>query len=321
MIGFTSYNILIFSILLIIHIDYLYNFCVTKLWYLNLQTNERAVINKKVQISEKQTNFFWIFFLNLVLISTKFSLINYYSLFIYFLIFSLTQIFTIILCIVKIYKNELTSLKFINLFLQVIIFVFYCFTVIDNFLTLFFLLEIIAICYYFFLLSSADDKTFKSLNQFKNLLVLYLWNSFLTSIVFVVFLTLLINNYNTLNFYEIALLWKINDTIPVYFFFVSIFLKLGLPFLHFFKIQIYYLLEFKLLFFYSILTTFINILLLLVITTLPFYAQFIQNISMLVIFLIGMLFVMINAFKTWTIFNLFLYSAITTFIVFLVLFL
>lgn len=319
MIGLNTYTTLSFSLFILIHIDYLINFSLTKLWFLNKQETERAVIQKKTELTENQTNYFWLYLVNILLITTKFSLFNYFNLFIYCILIIYIQFIGLLLYITKLFKKQLTELKFLNFILQIIFFIFFSLAFIDNFLSFFFLMEILAISYYFFLLLSVTNKLYTNINQYKNLLILYLWNSFWTSLLFIIFLLSLIFYYNTLLFVDIKLLWTSQQWILPYFFFFSIFLKLGLPFFHFFKMQIYYLLDIKLIFFYSIITTYANLCFLLIISHLELFNLFIENSSIFVIFLIGSFFLLVNSFKTWTIFNLFLYSAITTFIVFVVL--
>lgn len=317
MIGFNSFLLLSFFILFLIHIDYLYYFCTSKLWYLNLQTNERLLLKKKTKITEEQTNFFWLYFIIFLLWITKFSLCNYFNLFVYFNMLILCFITMFILFAVKTFKKKLSELKFLSLILQIFFYIFLSLAFIDNFLSLFFLFELLAVCYYFFFLSSFTPNKFNNVNQFKNLLILYLWNSFWTSIFFSIFLISLIYEFNTIIFSEVSLLWTSELNYIAYLFFLSISLKLGLPLFHFFKIQIYYILNIHLMFFYSIITTYINLSLFLIICNFEIFYNFIENTSVLSLFILGGLLILINAFQTWTIYNLFLYSAITTFFVFI----
>lgn len=319
MIGFNSFNIFMFSLLFLIHLDYLINFCLTKLWFLRLQENERNIIKKKTEFSENQNNFFWLYFINFLLISTKFSLFNYYNLFIFFIIWVYIQLITLIFIIIFWFKETLKELRFLNFILQIILFVFFMFAFIDNFLSLFFLLEILAICYFFFFLFSVNNEITNNFNQFKNLLILYLWNSFWTSLMFSIYITLLIYNYNTIYFTDLKILWSESEWYLPYIFFFSIFLKLGLPFFHFFKMQIYYLLNLKLIFFYSIITTLSNLCFLIIISQLEICKLYIENSYIFLILIIGNVLLLINAFKFWNIYNLFLYSAITTFLIFIIL--
>nr|YP_010147314.1 hypothetical protein K4Z05_mgp38 [Thuricola similis]QQP22125.1 hypothetical protein TSIM_09 [Thuricola similis] len=319
MTGFNTFNVLMFTLLLIIHLDYLIHFCLTKFWYLNLQQTERSIVKIKTEFTEHQNTFFWLYFINILLWITKFSLFNYYSLFIYFVIFLYTQFLLIIFISISWFKNHLKELRFFNFILQIIFFIFFSFAFIDNFLSFFFLMELLAVCYYFFLLFSVNKQILNNFNQFKNLLILYLWNSFWTSLMFAIFLVLLIYNYNTINFFDVKILWAQSNWYITYVFFFSIFLKLGLPFFHFFKIQVYYLLNIKLIFFYSIITTFTNLCFLLIISQLNIFILFSENSYIFIILLFGNFFLMINAFKSWTIYNLFLYSAITTLFIFIIL--
>lgn len=318
MIGFNTFNILNFFLLLILHIDYIYNFCFSKLWYLNLQNKERKIIQQKFQFSENQNNFFWVWFISFLLLSTKFSQQNYYSIAAFFNICIILIMFITLMYCISFFKQSQLNFKFLTLLFQIIIFIFFGLSHVDNFLSLFFFMELLAICYYFFFLITINNKIYSNLNQLKNLLILYLWNSFWTTLLFGVFLNFLLFKYGTLVFTEIQLLWQISDWYIIYFFFFAILLKLGLPFMHFIKLQIYNFLDWNLVFFYSIVTTLVNFCFLVLLSTNIFFQLFLQNISLLTIILLGIFFVLINWYKSTTLLNLLLFSAVTTSIVFVV---
>lgn len=318
MIGFNAFNMLSFTIILILHIDSIYNFCFTKLWYLNLQIKERNLIKQKTELSENQTGTFWLWFIYFLTFITKFSQQNYYNLLIYLVICCTLSIITLLTYVVLLYKKTINNFKFLNLIFQVIIFIFFALTQVNNFLSLFFFMELLAICYYFFFLTSINNKIQPNLNKIKNLLILYLWNSFWTSLLFALFLILLLYKYGTINFSEILLLWKINDWYVVYFFFFSLLLKIGLPLMHFIKLQIYNFFDWNLVFFYSIVTTLINFSFLIIISNYSFFLLFLQNISLVNILIFANIFILINTYKVWTLLNFLLFSVITTSIVFIV---
>lgn len=304
--------------LLIIHIDYIYNFLFSKLWYLNLQAKERKIIKQKTQFSEVQNNFYWMWFITFLLLITKFSQQNYYSSLVFFIICILVATFTLLMYCMSFFKNLQTNFKFLTLVFQVIIFTFFGLAYTDNFLSLFFFMELLAICYYFFFLISLNNQIQFNLNQTKNVLILYLWNSFWTTLLFGTLLNFLIFKYGTLMFSEIHLLWKINNWYISYFFFFALLLKLGLPLMHVIKLQIYNFLDWNLVFFYSIVTTIVNFSFLLLISNYTFFQLFLQNISLLSIIFCGIAFILINSYKSSTLLNLLLFSAVTTSIIFVV---
>lgn len=318
MIGFNAFNILSFTIILILHIDSIYNLCFSKLWYLNLQTKERKLLKQKTELSENQTGTFWLYFIYFLIFITKFSQQNYYNLFTYLIICCMLSIFTLMLYTVLLYKKTINNFKFLNLIFQVIIFIFFALAHVNNFLSLFFFMELLAICYYFFFLTSLTTKIQSHLNQMKNLLILYLWNSFFTSLLFALFLILLLYKYGTINFSEIFLLWKVSDWYITYIFFFSLLLKLGLPLMHFIKLQIYNFFDWNLVFFYSVITTLVNFSFLLIISTYSFFLLFLQNISLMSVLLFANIFTVINMYRAWTLLNFLLFSIVTTSIVFIV---
>ena len=149
------------------------------------------------------------------------------------------------------------------------------------------------------------------------MLILYLWNSFWTSIFYIIFLIFLFWHYNTLNFKQVYLVYNINNWYVGTLLFCSISLKLGLPAFHFLKIQLYFNLDSRLIFVYSIITVFINLFIFIFILVQPVVILLAQHTSFLwVCSLFGSL-VFINIFKTWNVVYLLLFSAVTVLIIFM----
>ena len=319
MTGLTTFEILSFTLLFIIHLDFVAHFCLTKFWELNIEYKERIIINKKKTKTEQQQSFFWVFLICILLLFTKFSINCNYDLINWFVLLIFT-LFTIIILLNMKYiriNSQNYDLKFINFIFQIFFFIFFSLTLATNFLTLFFLMELLATCYYFFFLTTFSSKSKNFINKFKNLLILYLWNSFWTSIIYILFLTATIYYYGTLNFDELYLVYSPKTWFIAYGFFFSLFLKLGLPFFHFYKLQIYYFFDLKLIFFYSIVTTVTNLIFLIILSNLPIFSMLLFQISTTGFIICGMFLVIINSFKNWTILNLLMYSSITIFVIML----
>lgn len=88
-----------------------------------------------------------------------------------------------------------------NIFLS-ILFLYCC----DSFMLLLFILELFSVYYYFFFINvHVENKKFCIL-QYKNLLLFFLWNAFLTTIVYGLGLFFLVVSCGTLNFYELSLI-------------------------------------------------------------------------------------------------------------------
>ena len=124
---------------------------------------------------------------------------------------------------------------------------------ISELVSLLLILEIIAVLYYFFFLNYLDLKSL-TLIKYKYFLGLYILMSYLVTLLFCMGLLTLSYFFGTLNYVELGLVGAGQGTWAYYFIFLAFFLKLGLPGLHFFKLELYQFISLNLLYIYSILT-------------------------------------------------------------------
>ena len=111
--------------------------------------------------------------------------------------------------------------------------------------------------YFFFFLTSYNLTNFTIL-KYKNSILLLLWNNFLTTIFLSVSCFFLLKSYGTTNFTELATLNSAPTILGL--FLIGLAWKLGIPFFHFFKLEIYKFLTRENIFFFSVITSLVNIL-------------------------------------------------------------
>lgn len=131
-----------------------------------------------------------------------------------------------------------------------------------NYITLLFILECFSAGYLLFFINLEVNN--KLTNLLKKLVVLMLFNSTILIIFYVLGLIFIIISCGTLDFLEL-------NNLPISLKFLgytlilfSVFVKLGLPSVHFLKLEIYKYLDTSLCFFYVFFTCFFNIILLII---------------------------------------------------------
>lgn len=195
-------------------------------------------------INNKNIFFFSFFFFFLIIISLK---IDYNNNFIF-------SIFFFFLLFINFTKYEISSDY--NFLLFNICFFLFFFNFINSIIIFFLYIEIYSIIFYFFFIIYNKEKNINIL-QYKNMLLLYLFNNFFSTILFLIGMYFIIFYYGTLNFIELKYL-KINAHWEVYFIIISFIIKLSLPGFHFLKIEIYKYLSFDIIIIYSLLTLLLN---------------------------------------------------------------
>ena len=142
---------------------------------------------------------------------------------------------------------------------------------INNFILFFIVLEFYSIVFYFYLLNYQNNQELV-LIKYKNNLLLYLFNNFLISTFFMLFMSQLIFQYGTVNFQELKLFLYHND---IFFnlLLISICLKLSLPGVHYLKIEMYKYLSLEDVVIFSITTLFVNFLLINFLNSFNFIAS------------------------------------------------
>lgn len=168
-------------------------------------------------------------------------------------------LFTIIIIINKLFKIFSKTTKYkLNIIILVNFILYGCIYILnylDSLLELLFFLELVGVLYYFYFLNNYNLTKLTSL-YYKNSLLFFLWNSFLTTVFFNLLLWYSLRYTGVISFTELNIIN--NDIIFALFLIISISWKLGLPLFHFFKVELYKYLTRETLFLFSILSTFIN---------------------------------------------------------------
>lgn len=97
-----------------------------------------------------------------------------------------------------------------------------------------------------------------SLLQFKNGLLLYLFNNFFITILFLLGINYTVEFYGTTNFTELMYLNNTTVYWQIYFLIIAFLFKLALPGFHYLKLEIYKYLNMDITILYSVITIFIN---------------------------------------------------------------
>lgn len=155
----------------------------------------------------------------------------------------------------KYFNNYINFLSF-----NVIIFLFFFFFI-NNFVSFYLFVELYAILFYFFFLNVNYNSKQLYLVQYKNSILLYLFNNFLTSIIYLIGVSYIIYFKGTLNFHELTFFNHSSVEWYIYFIIVSFVIKLSLPGYHFLKIEIYKYLSVDIVILFSVITLYINFML------------------------------------------------------------
>ena len=128
---------------------------------------------------------------------------------------------------------------------------------INSYIYLFLYLELYSLFFYFFFLqNNIKQKIF--LIQYKNMLLLYLLNNFIASILFLLGIFSVVYYIGSTNFLETNLLNSLDVHYEYYILIISLFIKLSLPGYHFLKVEIYKYLNIENVIFFSVITIYIN---------------------------------------------------------------
>lgn len=169
--------------------------------------------------------------------------------------FSLVIIFTYInKFFTKFNKNYIFILNF-SLLMFTPLFFF-----VNNYIVFYLFIELYAILFYFFFLNVNFNSKTLYLIQYKNSLLMYLFNNFLTSMLYLFGLTYIISIFGTVNFIELNYLSNIKISWQTYLLILSFIIKLSLPGYHFLKIELYKYLDITIVILFSVITLYINYL-------------------------------------------------------------
>lgn len=186
-------------------------------------------------------------------------------------------------------KNDFSILLIVNMSLY---FYTYIFTFISSLISLLFLLELLTVLYYFYFLNNHNN-TKLTILQYKNSLLLFLWNSFLTTTFFSLLMLYCLLKWGSTGLYELNL--YNNSLVFIILLLISISWKLGLPLFHFFKIELYLYLLSESIFLFSVTTLFINIFFFFFILSQPFiYTIFASASPLILSFIVSFILTLIN---------------------------
>ena len=161
-------------------------------------------------------------------------------------------LFYSVLCLIFFSKIK-SNVSFINFNLIIFMSLFYF---VNNFITFYLFIELYSIFFFFFFLNNNLKRNLTFLEQ-KNALLLYLFNNFLSSLLYLIGLYYVINIYGTVNILELNYISNRSNW-QIYFLIISFFIKLSLPGFHFLKIEVYKYLSLDVVIIYSISTLLIN---------------------------------------------------------------
>lgn len=281
----SNFNLwILFFLITYIYIEYFFSICY------NLIFKNLKDLNQKMT---KNNNFI---FFKTNLISLVINLLILYFIFFKSSLFNI--FFSLLLLILVIIKFINKFLKNYNYFLILNIIIFFSlFFFVNNFITFYLYIELYSILFYFFFLNI--NFNFKNLYfvQYKNSLLLYLFNNFLTSMLYLFGISFIISNLGTLNFNELKFFTNINVSWQLYILILSFVLKMSFPGYHFLKIELYKYLDVSVVILFSVLTLYINYLFSIFFFNQNIIFLIINNYKFLTLLLLSSIFFLINKLK------------------------
>lgn len=210
----------------------------TKNYLLNYSKKKITDLNLKYLFLFYSLSIFYIF------IFFKTDFINHY-------VISIILFYIIIIHLLKTYISNNVHFLLFNIIIFLVLFSY-----INNYIIFFLFIELYSIIFYFFFITNNQSKSINIL-QYKNMLLLYLFNNFFSTILYLIGMYFIIYYYGTLNFVELSYLNK-QPNLQIYLIIVSFVIKLSLPGFHFLKIEVYKYLSFENIIIYSVVTLFLN---------------------------------------------------------------
>ncbi len=234
---------------LFIHLCYTtYIFYTKTLKVLNSNKISRVSFNLNIN-----NVYIFFFFIYIIFLKSSVNLYLFLITFSLFLIYLLNKVLAFVNNYTKINTNFPSNI------LSLTIGLLFLLPHIKSFLVLFFFIELYSVIYYFSFLNTYSFSN-QTLLKYKNGLLLLLWNNFLTTFFLAISCFFLVRFYGTTSFLELNLITTHSNIIYLYL--VGLAWKLGLPIFHFFKLEIYKFLLKENVFFFSVVTTIFNLLIL-----------------------------------------------------------
>lgn len=248
--SFNTYTELAF--ILYFQLELFFYLCYTNFIFFVKQLKLNKTMKQRNNLLQNSTNSLYFIFLFIFLVINKsFNCISVVQ-FLAFLAF--TSLLDRILFSFSLFAK--VNSNFYNLILPLVVTSIYLLTTIKSFLALFFFIEVYSVFYYFSFLTTHTIYN-QTLLKYKNGLLMLLWNNFLTSFFLALGVYFLLKSFGTSDFLELSLVTSSSSYIYIYL--IGLCWKLGFPLFHFFKLEVYKYLLRENVFFFSIITTLINI--------------------------------------------------------------
>lgn len=182
----------------------------------------------------------------------------------------------------------------------------------NSFLLLFFFLELLSVYYYFFFLYVDVSANKISFIKYKNFLLFYLWNSFLTSMLAGASLVFGVYYFGSTEFTTLSLFTPKELFSCIFFFFVAFCWKLGIGGFHFFKFEIYLYLDMVSVIWFSVVSLVVNLFVFFLLILKPCFLVVAMSYSISFLLLLFTLNVFIFFFRLNTLSQFFAVSSLIT---------
>lgn len=301
-VSFNSVGLL--SFVLYLQFELYYSLCYNNVIFLTkvLKLRRSAQITPTVTPSQSNSIYFIVFILSLFFVKNNLILLTG------LLTFIVVYLFCVSRSIDRFSTNNSRN-NTIYFILPTFVTFFYMLFLIKSFLTLFFFIELYSVLYYFCFLSSYSF-TNQSILKYKNGLLFLLWNNFLTTFFLTLGCLYMLKQFGTTSFFELSVIS--GELYPVYLFAIGLFWKLGLPLFHFFKLEIYKYLLRENVFLFSIITTIINTMLLILFVSQPIVFNTIYLNNYLIIILVFSIVLAVVNLNLTNVLHFFAFSGVFT---------
>ena len=275
---FSFNNLVLVIVVFFLQIEiFIYTCYNSYIFYIKLlKTSNTKKINKA--IFQEKVNKVYFYFYFFIVIFLKVNNNNYLLLILFVLI--LVNLLNTTLALFNNYVKPTSNIH--SIILSLMLSFLFTLQYVNSFLVMFFFIELYGVIYYFSFLSTYS-LTNQTLLKYKNGLLLLLWNNFLTTFFLGISCFFIIKTYGTTSFIELGLLTTKTNLIYIYL--LGVFWKLGLPIFHFFKLEIYKFLLKENVFFFSIVTTAFNLVILyfLLVQGIVFNTIYLNNFFLILI--------------------------------------
>jgi hypothetical protein len=206
-------------------------------------------------------------------------------------------------------KHSNTNFMFLNFnIFFFLIFIMY----INSIVVLFIYIELYALLFYFIFLNIKKDTNTLTLLNLKNSLLLYLFNNFFTTILFMFSIYVIVITYGTVNLTELSYLYKVNSSNYLIVLLITFALKLALPGYHYIKLEIYKYLSFENAIYFSTITLIINYMFIMYFLNFNFVIEIMLHYKLLLLSLVTTFFFFIQKLQVSSLCEFIAYSGFAT---------